>query len=210
MFNHWQKITLLLLLFTLASTSIVAAQTDAVLRLVASEESTGETTIEIQLAEINDVFALELAIDFDPALLEVVDNTVVSGNCPTADFELANDVDATTGTISYAVTQLQSEPCNGGQVATFNVQCVGEATPATLTFGTHLIADRNGLPLDHSVEETTINCVPTAVTLRDVSSGNTPFSSQLILILLGVAFLAIGVLWLVRRIKRSPHTIPNS
>ena len=154
------------LFFTFLFTLTAFAQATAVLRLTKVEEEAQKTTFNVELQEIEDVFAIELVIGFDPTVVTMVEDKLVAGECPVDEFPVVNSADNEQGTISYAVSQLTSEPCNGGVVASFTMQCndsLTEAAEPELRFEKHLIASSEGLAIEHSVEHATMACSGTTI-----------------------------------------------
>ncbi len=76
--------------------------------------------VEIRAANITDLFAADIQLRFDPAILQVQDADpnkdgvqVQPGNFPSPDFVATNEVDTATGLINYVFTQLTSGPVSG-------------------------------------------------------------------------------------------------
>ena len=92
-----------------------------------------EFTVDVQLADIVDVYGIEFTLDFDASILEV------------PDFVVTNSADNTADTISYAVTQLMpTPPCNGGIVATVRFLALAEATTA-VDFTESVVSNPDGI-----------------------------------------------------------------
>lgn len=121
----------------------------------------GNTTLALRLSSIADVYGAEVDLVFDPAFLEVVGGAVTPGTCPQADFVVTNTADNTAGTIEYAVTQLNpTAPCDGGLVADIEFRCKAETSPSTVvSIVSSLIADPDGIPIAHTTQDATVECV---------------------------------------------------
>ncbi|MGB1253258.1 MAG: hypothetical protein ACPG8W_21780 [Candidatus Promineifilaceae bacterium] len=156
-------------LLALTSHQSVLADDDPVLQLVEIERDEHSKTYEIVLNEFADVLAIELEIQIDPTVGQFAEKQLIEGGCPTADFRLLNSADNSLGTLSYAVSHLATAPCSGGVVGTFKVKCrdnkstlleddVVNSHLSTVAFTTHLVADGDGLSIDHTVEEGLIRC----------------------------------------------------
>lgn len=133
----------------------LSAQSETTLRLVQLEE-----TFSVEVANAVDLLAIEFTIEFDPTQLTVIEDELVSGDCPSGEFIVVNSADNSNGTISYAATQLTTTPCDSGTVATFSVQCAqtDNTIEAQLHFGDHLLASSSGLAIAHQAESATIQC----------------------------------------------------
>lgn len=94
--------------------------------------------VTIDVVDVVDLYGVELEITFDPALLKVVDANrdkqeiqIEHGDFLSSDFVAINNVDATQGVISYAVTQISPTPSKSGNgtlaVVTFMAENAGEA-----------------------------------------------------------------------------------
>lgn len=119
------------------------------------------TTLALQLDSITDVYGAEVDLVFDPAFLEVVGSAVSPGSCPQPDFVVSNTADNTAGTIEYAVTQLNpTPPCAGGLVANIELLCKAETSPSTVvSIVSSIVSDPNGIPLAHTTQDATVECV---------------------------------------------------
>ena len=114
-----------------------------------------EFTVDVQLADIVDVYGIEFTLDFDASILEVLDDggaagvQIELGDCPAPDFVVTNSADNVAGTISYAVTQLMpTPPCDGGIVATVRFLALAEATTA-VDFTESIVFNPDGTPIPH-------------------------------------------------------------
>jgi hypothetical protein len=107
------------------------------------------STVDVMVSDVTDLYGIELEITFDPTFVEVVDNDsgtpgiqIQPGICPSPDFVVVNSADNTTGTISYAATSLSpSPPCDGGGVIasiTFHGLVEG---PSPVHFDSWLLSD---------------------------------------------------------------------
>lgn len=128
----------------------------------------GETvTVTIQLDQATDVFALEMAMTYDPSVIQIVDADpgtngiqVTLGDCPAPDFVIQNMASNITGTLDYAVTQLSIPGCAGGTVAQVAFQGIANGV-SPFTFESSLIADTNGISVTHTTQAGWISVGPT-------------------------------------------------
>jgi hypothetical protein len=113
----------------------------------------GETsTLDLTIAEIADLYGVEIHLRFDPEALEVVDADpatagiqVQSGTFPAPDFVVQNQADNDAGTIDYTVVQLPpSEPGKGSGVAALVTFRAKQPTVSQVEFERFLLADTTG------------------------------------------------------------------
>lgn len=67
--------------------------------------------VPVKVENIANLTAVELHLSFDPTVMEVI--SLNNGGFIKADFPVQNSFDNTTGTIDYAVAQLDGTPANG-------------------------------------------------------------------------------------------------
>ncbi|MCB9135279.1 MAG: hypothetical protein H6636_07620 [Anaerolineales bacterium] len=128
----------------------------------------GETvTVTLQIDQATDVFAIELEMTYDPAIIQIVDADpgtngiqITTGDCPAPDFVIQNTASNVTGTLNYAVTQLSAPGCTGGTVAQVTFQGISNGS-SPFTFATSLIADTNGMTITHTTQSGLISVGPT-------------------------------------------------
>ncbi|NUM44489.1 MAG: hypothetical protein HUU38_07250 [Anaerolineales bacterium] len=121
--------------------------------------------LTVQLDNVANVYGIDFSIVFDPTKLSVIDaNTILdgvqiaTGSCPQPDSVLFNTVNNTNGSISYAVTQLNPTlPCNGGDVATIQFQCLDVNTSSQISFIKSIIASPDE-EIPHTVANAVVNC----------------------------------------------------
>jgi len=108
-------------------------------------------TVDVVVSDVVDLYGAEVALAFDPALVQVVDENpgqtgvqMAPGNCPEANFVAQNAADNGAGTIHYAVTSLAPAlPCSDRGVI-FSVTFVGLAPgTAPISFTSWLLSDSN-------------------------------------------------------------------
>ena len=98
-------------------------------------DGSGYVDVFIHMSNVRNLYALDIELSFDPAVLEVVDLLTNEGQYPgvnlepigglfEAGFWAENSADNVTGTIKYAATQLRpTDPANGeGSVAMIRFQ----------------------------------------------------------------------------------------
>jgi hypothetical protein len=119
------------------------------------------TTLALQLDSITNVYGIEVYLTFDPTFLEVVGAAVIPGTCPQDDFVVTNTADNMAGTIEYVVAQLNPTlPCDGGLVADIEFLCKAETSPSTVvSIVSSIVSDPDGIPLTHTTQDATVECV---------------------------------------------------
>lgn len=115
----------------------------------------------IRLENVSNLYAVDVKVTFDPAIVEVVDldpkqegvNLEPVDGLINAAFWAFNEVDNETGEIHYATTMYNpSEPANGtGNIAKFRLKAVGTGnSPITAIEAT--LSDRDGYLIGEQVE----------------------------------------------------------
>ncbi len=119
---------MLLVCLALFTQAVAVAQTGTVVRVdpaVADIEVDGTVDVQILIDDVADLFAADIEISFDAAVLQVSSDgdaakdgiQVAPGNALAPDFVARNVVDNQAGSISYALTQIPpSAPANGSGV----------------------------------------------------------------------------------------------
>jgi len=126
-----------------------------------------ETEVEVRLDGISGLYGLDVRLEFDPALLEVLDADdgkdgvqVSPGQIPSPDFVVRNEADNASGTLWYAVTQLNPrDPASGsGVVCTFSVRGLVDGSGEIRVVEAKLV-DRSGadLPVETSGAQVTVS-----------------------------------------------------
>ena len=110
------------------------------------------TTVDITVAQVDDLYGIEIHLRYDPKVLEVIDAEpaadgvqIEPGTLPAPDFVVQNQADNTTGALDYAVTQLPpSLPGKGsGVIARVLVRAIKPAS-SQIQFEQFLLADTTG------------------------------------------------------------------
>jgi hypothetical protein len=125
----------------------------------------GETTqIAVNIRQVENLYGVEVHINFDADRLVVIDADpeeggvqVMPGHFPQPDFIAQNQVDGTSGTLDYAVAQMPPhEAVNGdGTLFTFDVQ--GKAPgEADITLIQVLLATSEGEPIETALRSSTL------------------------------------------------------
>jgi hypothetical protein len=133
-------------------------------------------TVDVVLSDVTGLYGIQLDLSFDPAVVNVVGETITPGDCPQPDFVVANSAENVTGTISYAATQLfPTAPCDGGIVAKIAFQAVAEGQ-SDIHFSDWLLSNSDGEPLPAEAQDGSISvlipkAVPSLVTTPDPLSG---------------------------------------
>lgn len=137
------------------------------------------TTVEVRIESVQNLYALDIRLSFDPAVVEVVDADpaedgvqVQPGDLLSVDFTVKNMADNDQGTIWVALTQLNpSEPVSGSGTAfviTFRGKQRGSTSPITITY--QKIVTRTGDVIPASVENGEVHVVAeTQVTATSTS-----------------------------------------
>lgn len=152
-------LAILMACFLAGSHGVLAAQGPAIVRpeVEALDLAIGEeSNLAILLENARDVYAIDVQLTFDPALVEVVDanpsrpsTQIIPGVFPAPDFVAINTADNAAGTIRYVITQLNPTPPANGQGVLFSLQLRGLASGETqLQVTTVEMADTNGMLLD--------------------------------------------------------------
>lgn len=171
---------LLCLLLALLPMTIARAQTNQV--TVGFEPPTmtigtgAINEIAVSIQDVQDLYAFDLTIQFDPAFLEVEDaNGVINGiqvnqgNFLEGGMVITNAVDNQAGTIRFATTQLNPSPARSGSGILLVIRLIGKAQGTTaLSLADVQLATRDGNQILASRSKATI-------TISDVApNGPTP------------------------------------
>ena len=165
------RVALLCLLLGLAPAQAAMAQSAALIRLVPGSATVGvgsTTAVEVRIENVADLYGCDIRITFNPAAVEVVDadNTAEGlqtrpGNLLTPDFVVRNQADNASGTVWFALTQLNpSEAVTGSGVVfivTFRGKVAGASSP--LAFSYQKLASRTGDLIPASAEDGEIRVV---------------------------------------------------
>jgi uncharacterized repeat protein (TIGR01451 family) len=127
-------------------------------------------TVDVMVANVTDLYGIELELTFDPTIVEVVDDDtgttgiqIQPGACPSPDFVVRNEADNPSGTIRYATTSLSpSPPCDGsGVIASITFHGLAEGS-SPVHFNSWLLSDTdlNTIPVD-STADGTLNVLAT-------------------------------------------------
>jgi hypothetical protein len=130
-------------------------QPQAVLRVSPSSSRVlvgRKTTISLVIEQVSGLYGAQIRLRFDPAIVEVVDADFAQegvqaqqGAFPTPDFVVQNAADNITGTIDYAVTQLQPNKPSEGQGTICSVTLLGKkAGVSPIQIEEFLLADTAG------------------------------------------------------------------
>lgn len=168
-----------------AQTSLIRMQPNPI------EVKVGETAqLVIEIVDVQDLYGVDLLINFDPDVLEVVDSytnqegiQVNLGMFLDAGLEIKNQADNEAGTVRFVMTQLNpSLPKSGsGQLVVITLKGKKVASSSPLTFEKVQLARRDGVEIQAvfengtaqvvwNVSEATNTSVPTQI-------GGTPINS---------------------------------
>jgi len=142
-----------------------AANDQATLSLIAPEGSIPvgtEISVTVHISDVVDLWALGLTLEFPPDMLQVVDADtqkagiqVIPGDCPnpvSPQGFLYYQVDNSTGTINYVVTQLYPTSPVTGDCDVFHVHFLTTSGPeALLHFSYVLLSDIEGAEIPVTV-----------------------------------------------------------
>ena len=136
----------------LKSSALASLQSPQLLVLPASSNVSGEekVTVEVRIEEVMDLYAAEVQLQFDPAVLQV--QSIANGDLLPGCFP-ARSFDNRTGAISYGctLTGAGSGVIGSGVLAHITFQGVGAGT-SDVTFSPHA-GPKALLLLDHSLDE---------------------------------------------------------
>lgn len=128
------------------------AQSGAVVRVnptAVAEQANATFTVSINAENVTNLTAFEAHMQFNPAVLEVLQ--VTNGGFVAADFVAQNVFDNTAGTIDYAVAQMNRPPAQGNgtlMTITFRAKANGSSTLALRATAAApsglLLADQDG------------------------------------------------------------------
>ena len=148
----------LLAVLWLARPAAAAAPT-VVLGGAVLEVAAGQTEpLSVTVADVQDLYGLEIHLRFDPAVVQVADADpskdgiqVAAGDFLSADFVAQNQADNQAGSIDYAVTQVNpNEPRSGSGtllVIRFQGGAAGGASPLEVTNGILTTLDGDLIPV---------------------------------------------------------------
>jgi hypothetical protein len=154
----WFVISLLVLtLVTSCAPSVASTDPTVKIEPSASAVQVNETVrVPIKVENVANLTAFETHLSFDANVLEVVE--VIDGNFVTADFTVQNTFDNASGTVDYAIAQINREPAAGSGIlfeVVFRAKAKGdssihfrgtEAAPAGI-----LLSDPNGMAIQVSL-----------------------------------------------------------
>jgi hypothetical protein len=144
------------------------------------EIAAGQTEpLSVTVADVQDLYGLEIHLRFDPAVVQVADADpesdgiqVVAGDFLSADFVAQNRADNQGGTVDYAVTQVNpNEPKSGGGtllVIRFQGGAAGGASQLEVTNGILTTRDGDLIPATFASGE---------VRVKAASPGQNPATS---------------------------------
>lgn len=122
----------------------------------------GETAqLVVEIVDVQDLYGVDLLIDFDPHVLEVVDAypdqegiQVSLGTFLDPGLEIRNLADNTTGTVRFAMTELNpSEPKSGsGVLVVITFKGKNISSSSLLTFQKVQLARRDGVEIQTDIE----------------------------------------------------------
>jgi Cohesin domain len=154
----WLIISLLVLtLVTSCAPSVASTDPTVKIEPSASSVQINDTIrVSIKSGNLANLTAFETHLSFDAKILEVVE--VIDGNFVTADFTVQNTFDNASGTVDYAIAQINREPAAGSGILfeiVLRAKAKGdspihfrgtEAAPAGI-----LLSDPNGVAIEVSL-----------------------------------------------------------
>lgn len=142
----------------------VLAQGGAAVRVNPATQSAalnGTVNVAIQIENISSLTAVELHLSFNPSVLEVTSMT--NGGFVAADFSAQNIYNNTTGTIDFAIAQMNRTPATGSGTLlniTFKAKANGTSNitlnPTPAVPSGMLLSDQNGTSLPASFTNGTV------------------------------------------------------
>lgn len=147
-----------------------AAATLSVSPSVVSAGVGTNTSVQLEIASLENVQGADVRFSFDPSVIQVVDADGVAagvqvspGDCPAPDFVILNTVDNTAGTGRYAAVEFITN-CTAGDVFSITISCIaGGSSPITITEAE--VSDPNGVLIENTVFDGTVNCLGNTVFL---------------------------------------------
>ncbi len=144
--NSIQSIFFFILLLTTISVSF-AQESETVVRIMPAdaEVGMGETIqVAVEIVNVNELYAADVTVIFDPDVLEVIDADpelediqVGFGTFLDPGYVIRNDIDNSTGTFRFAMTQLHPSESKSGTgiflVATLLAKKVKTSTPIIIS-----------------------------------------------------------------------------
>jgi len=179
--------TTITLTFALATLLLVALARDVsasqtVIKLVPQEERiqvSKETTVDLTVEQVTELYGAQIIIRFDPTVLEVVDADpakegvqVQPGTLPSPDFIVQNMADNQAGTIDYALTSLPpSKPSSGDGVIAHITFRAKKAAVSQLILEQALLADTAGGSIEATSQHGQIKVTSGSVLLLAIGGG---------------------------------------
>ena len=171
---------LVALLLVALTWDVAASQT--VIKLVPREEQirvSKETTVDLTVEQVTELYGAQIMIRFDPAVLEVVDADpakegiqVQPGTLPSPDFIVQNMADNQAGTIDYALTSLPpSKPSSGDGVIARITFRAKKAAVSPLILEQALLADTAGGSIEATSQHGQIKVTSGSVLLLAIGGG---------------------------------------
>ncbi len=118
----------------------------------------GEAVVEVRLADVVDLYGVELHLQFDPALVEVIDEDpatpgvqVAPGSILAGDGPFLNQADNAAGRIDYAVMAVLSAPFTGSGVLATIRFAARAAGVASVSFVGSQLVNSSVASIPHSV-----------------------------------------------------------
>jgi len=116
----------------------------------------GSVTLDIVVADVQDLYGLDVRLAFDPTQVEVLDADpekegvqIQPGDFLYPDFMVRNQADNQAGTIWFAINQLNPHEAVSGTGAVASITFRGKAAgTSSLSFTYHLLGTRQGEPIE--------------------------------------------------------------
>lgn len=157
-------------------------QSGAIVRCEPPSSAAGATqaiTLDFYVANVSDLYGLELHLNFDPTIARVVDtNSSRTGiqiqpltGLLAPDFVVANSANNGSGTITYAVTQLNPHAAvsGSGAIARLTFQPLRSGS-FTLTFASQQLARRDGSLIPATAQNCRLSFGPTPTPTRTATA----------------------------------------
>ena len=172
--------SLVALLVAVLAWDVAASQT--VIKLIPQEERIQihkETTVDLTVEQVSELYGAQILIRFDPTVLEVVDADpakegvqVQPGTLPSPDFIVQNMADNQAGTIDYALTSLPpSKPSNGDGVIAHITFRAKKAAVSQLIVEQALLADTTGGSIEATSQHGQIRVTSGSIWLLAIGGG---------------------------------------
>lgn len=161
-----------LLAAVVSETPPASAQETAYVRVASTEIGQGLTgTVSVAVEGVRDLYGADIQVRFDPTLLRAEDANPSKpeiqlrvGTFLSPDFVIRDSIDNASGSVHYAVTQLNPSPARDGDGILFTIEfrALGGTGSTDITVTSASLATRGGERIPHEVDPGRVTLVPAA------------------------------------------------